>query len=461
MFHRSGSLIVLGLLCSVLCAHAITPFKDGEKVVFLGDSITAGCDFICWTQAVYQLRCQGKVRLENAGISGDSAGGGLARLEYDVLDRKPDRVFIMFGMNDLGVPLYAKGGMEMDAKRLKRLENYENNLNRICDRLKEAGVTAVLITPTPYNQYGKGNSSTYNEAGLAAAAGIIRKIAKERGLEVLDLHAPMTEILKKQPAISPMRTDNVHPNVLGHMVMTYYLCKAAGLEGKIAEVRINAAEGKVETANYAAVRNVKTTTAGNSDPEKKAASGISFEYTPQRLPFIMDKRNKEIDSLVPFTADFNTESMQITGLAEGNYQLMVNRSAVGKFSSAELAKGINLAGLYTPSRQQALKVYNQISAIRRCMSLIRSVVDGDRYALSQKADLKDAESCCKAADQWFKTRYADPKKPGRQYYSNVIENYKKNKRNLPATVKQINGAYEKLYQESHTVPWLVELRKIR
>ena len=461
MFHRARKLTVFGLLCSVLCAYAITPFKDGEKVVFLGDSITQGSDFICWTQAVYQLRCQGKVRLENAGISGDSAGGGLARLGYDVLNRKPDRVFVMFGMNDLGVSLYAKGGMELNAKQRKLLENYEKNINRICDRLKEAGITAVLITPTPYNQYGKGNRSSYNEAGLAAAANIIRKTAKERGLEVLDLHAPMTEILKKQPSISPMRKDNVHPNELGHMVMTCFLSKAAGLEGKIAEVRINAAEGKVEKAEHAAVRNLKTTNAGNADPGKKAASGITFEYTPQRLPFITDKRHKGIDSLVPFTADFNTEFLQITGLAEGKYQLLANRSAVGKFTAAELAKGINLAGLYTPSRRQALKVFSQINAIRVCMSLIRSVVYGDRFALSQKVDLNDVESCCKAADQWFKTRYADPKKPGRQYYSNVIESYKKNKRNLPATMKQINGAYEKLYLESHTVPWIVELRKIR
>ena len=460
MFRYARNLTFLGLLCGVLCAHAITPFKDGEKVVFLGDSITQGSDFICWALAINQLRCQGKVRLENAGISGDSAGGGVARLGYDVLNKKPDRVFVMFGMNDLGVSLYAKGGMEIDGNRLKRLENYEKNINRICDRLKEAGITAVLITPTPYNQYGEDNRSTYNEAGLAAAAEFIRKTAKERGLEVLELHAPMTEILKKRPAVSPMRKDNVHPNELGHMVITYYLCKAAGLDGKIAEVRINAAEGKVETAKHAVVRDVKTTNAGNADPGKKAASGITFEYTPQRLPFITDKRNKEIDSLVPFTADFNTESLQITGLAEGEYQLLVNRSAVGKFTSAELAKGINLAGMYTPSRQQALKVFRQITVIRVCMSLIRSVVYGDRYALSQKADLNDAESCCKAADQWFKLHYANPKKAGWKYYSNVIENYKKNKRNLPATLKRLDEAYEKLYQESHPVTWKVELRKL-
>ncbi len=197
-----------------------------------------------------------------------------------------------------------------------------------------------------------------------------------------------------------------------------------------------------------------------SQKRKENCDGISFEYTPQRLPFLTDKRHKGIDTLVPFTADFNTETLQVTGLAEGKYQLQANRSSIGKFTAAELAKGINLAGMYTPSRQQALKVFRQISAIRACMSRIRSVGYGDRYALSQKADLNDPESCCKAADQWFKNHYANPKKAGWKYYLNVIENYKKNKRALPATLKQQDEAYEKSYKESHPVTWKVELRKL-
>ena len=145
------------MLCGVLWVHAVTPFKDGDKVIFLGDSITHGGEFMYWVQAVHQLRNPGKIRLENAGISGDVASGGLARLGYDVLDKKPNRVFIMFGMNDINLSLYSKGSTSMDEKRMKPLKNYENNLNRICDRLKEAGVTAVLITPTPYNQYVNNN----------------------------------------------------------------------------------------------------------------------------------------------------------------------------------------------------------------------------------------------------------------------------------------------------------------
>ena len=164
IYHVSleKSLSFLLLFCSVIWVHAITPFKDGDKVIFLGDSITHGGDFLYWVQAMYQLRQPGKIRVENAGISGDVASGGLARLGNDVLDKKPNRVFIMFGMNDINLSLYSRGGTDLDEKRMKPLKNYEKNLNQLCDRLKDAGVSVTLITPTPYNQYGKGNPSTYN-----------------------------------------------------------------------------------------------------------------------------------------------------------------------------------------------------------------------------------------------------------------------------------------------------------
>lgn len=455
MFHCKKSLSFLMLLCSVFWVHAITPFKDGDKVIFLGDSITHGGEFLYWVQAMYQLRQPGKIRVENAGISGDVASGGLARLGYDVLDKKPNRVFIMFGMNDINLSLYKKGGSDLDEKRMKPLKNYENNMNRICDRLKEAGVSITLITPTPYNQYVNNNPSTYNEVGLAAAAKIVRKTAQDRGLEMVEFHVPMTEMLKTHPKISPMRTDNVHPNSLGHLVMAYYFCKEAGLAGKIAEVSINAADGKIKTAKHAAVSELKIKKNG------KAAEGISFGYAPERLPFIPNKKQHEgIDSLVPFTADFNTESLQISGLADGKYQLSANGAALGTYTSAELAKGINLAALNTPSRQQAQKIFGQINIIRSCFSRLRSVVQADRFAKSMNADLNDPESCCKAADQWFKARFIDKKGSNEKYFRNVITAYKKNKKQVPAILKQLDAAYVKLYQESHPVSYKLELKKM-
>ena len=459
MFNSVKYQIFLCAVCCMFSSFAITPFKNNEKVVFLGDSITHGGDYLYWTQVMYQLRNPGKkLRLENAGISGDSAGGGLGRLQYDVLDKKPDRVFIMFGMNDINLTLYAKGGTKLDAKRLKPLKSYERYMNLLCDRLKKAGVPVVLMTPTPYNQYGKNNPSTYNEVGLGTAGKIVRKTAKEKGLQVVEFYDPMTEIIKKQPKYSPMRTDKVHPNSLGHLLMAYYLCKAADLDGKIAEVTLDAADGKVKTVRHAVIRNIKTVEEGWW--LTKTVKGISFEYTPERLPFITDeKQHSGIDTLVPFTADFNTELMQITGLEQGKYQLLADGSAIGVFSSEELEKGINLAVLDTPSRRQAQKMFQQIYTIKRCFGLLRTVVQCDRFARAYKADINDPQSCFKAVDKWFDVRFGKNQPGNKKYYSIVIANYKKDKLRVADTLKKLSDAYNKLYQESRPVSYKLELKK--
>ena len=460
MFNSVKYLILSGIFCCMFSSYALTPFKENEKVVFLGDSITHGGDYLYWTLAMYQLRNPGKqIRMENAGISGDSAGGGWGRLQYDVLDKKPNRVFMMFGMNDINLTLYAKGGKELDAKRLKPLKGYETYIKRICDRLKKAGVQVVLMTPTPYNQYGKNNPSTYNEVGLCTAAEIVRKTAKAKGLDVVEFYTPMTEIIKKHPKYSPMRTDKVHPNTLGQLLMAYYLCKEASLDGKIAETVLDAADGKVKTVRHAVVRDIKTVEEGWW--LNKTVKGISFEYAPERLPFIVDKKQHAgIDTLVPFTADFNTELMQITGLEQGKYQLLADGSAIGVFSSVELEKGINLAVLDTPSRKQAQVMFNQIAVIKRCFGLLRTVVQCDRFARAQKADVNDPASCFKAVDKWFDIRFGKAKGGHKKYYSIVIANYKKNKLLVGETLKNLDEAYKNLYQESRPVSYKLELKKL-
>ena len=140
--------------------------------------------------------------------------------------------------------------------------------------------------------------------------------------------------------------------------------------------------------------------------------------------------------------------------------MSANGAALGTYTSAELAEGINLAALNTPSRKQAQKIFGQINIIRGCFGRLRSVVQCDRFAKSQNADLNDAESCCKAVDQWFKARFIDKKGSNEKYYRNVITAYKKNKKQVPATLKQLDAAYEKLYQESHPVSYKLELKKL-
>lgn len=70
--------------------------------LFLGDSITHGGRFHRYISDYYLTRFPTRtVRFVNAGVSGDSAGGAMGRLDEDVLSQKPTSVAVMFGMNDV------------------------------------------------------------------------------------------------------------------------------------------------------------------------------------------------------------------------------------------------------------------------------------------------------------------------------------------------------------------------
>jgi len=62
-----------------------------NEIIFLGDSITDGCNW----EEMFQDK-----RIINRGISGDLTSGVLHRLE-EVVESKPLKVFLMIGINDL------------------------------------------------------------------------------------------------------------------------------------------------------------------------------------------------------------------------------------------------------------------------------------------------------------------------------------------------------------------------
>ena len=127
---------------------AVGGFSPGERVVFLGDSITHGGKYVGYLQLFAALRHPGwNVRCINAGISGDTAGGGLGRVAWDVKAMKPDRVFAMFGMNDVGRDNYATTTPDekTQAARAKSLDRYTQNVRA----LDEESDRILMMTGTP------------------------------------------------------------------------------------------------------------------------------------------------------------------------------------------------------------------------------------------------------------------------------------------------------------------------
>jgi acyl-CoA thioesterase-1 len=97
--------LVIGVLVFSLIGCDTTGTDDGSIVCF-GDSLTEGYGASkpgsVDRSKSYPAFLQSKVKttVANAGISGDTAAGGLARAEKDVLSKNPRLVIILLGAND-------------------------------------------------------------------------------------------------------------------------------------------------------------------------------------------------------------------------------------------------------------------------------------------------------------------------------------------------------------------------
>ena len=138
------------------------------KIVALGDSLTAGYQLpesaAFPSQLARALQAKGhKVEIVNAGVSGDTTSGGLARLDWSVPDGT-DAVIVELGANDMlraVDPKVARAALDQIVSRLKKREiqvllcgmqaaknlgqDYERAFNAIYPEL--AAAHGVLLYP--------------------------------------------------------------------------------------------------------------------------------------------------------------------------------------------------------------------------------------------------------------------------------------------------------------------------
>jgi len=154
----------------------------------------------------------------NAGVGGDSSGGGLARLRSDVLDRHPDIVTVAFGLNDSG------GGDS-------GLEGFEANLREIVTRTLAENAFVVLMTPNRMATRDNGRVDPRFAAKLPAFierqtsgllgryAEAVRRVGARTGVPVADVYA---EWERRQAAgedmVAHLANGINHPDAYGHRI---------------------------------------------------------------------------------------------------------------------------------------------------------------------------------------------------------------------------------------------------
>ena len=139
-------------------------FQNGDRVVFLGDSII-GCSHITTHVADCYRRHfpQRKIYFFNCGAAGGDTSFGLRVFEEDVLPCKPTHVVVAYGTNDSRrwclTDRRHKGRYDLlKEKYLLFMENLPN----LCRLITQNGIKLILCTPLPYDEYG--NQLTYENS---------------------------------------------------------------------------------------------------------------------------------------------------------------------------------------------------------------------------------------------------------------------------------------------------------
>jgi len=162
------------------------PPEGGAAIIAFGDSLvegrgtTAGGDFV----SVLSKRL--RVRIVNAGRSGDTTRSALERLDRDVLSRNPRIVLVLLGGNDA-------------LRRVPARDTF-GNLGTIVERIRARGAAVVLIGISP-GVFSDPYADEYEQLARRTAAGLV------------------PDILDGIFGRADLMADTIHPNDRGHQLI--------------------------------------------------------------------------------------------------------------------------------------------------------------------------------------------------------------------------------------------------
>jgi endoglucanase len=239
------------------------------------------------------------------------------------------------------------------------LEGYRSFMTKLVKRIQADGTRVILVTPSIYDETAQNPQSgvlTGVNGALGECAAFLRTLAGETGCSVIDFHDSMgtlnARIQAKDPAVSLIRPDRVHPSPLGHFVMAYLFLKGQQAPAVVSSVSLDAAGSIVREADNATVEKLAV-----------RSNEVTFTLMEKALPYPVDKEQEPALAWVPFNDEFNREMLKISGLVSGEYQLSIDGEVVRRFKAEELETGINLAWeKNTPQARQASGVLELVKA---------------------------------------------------------------------------------------------------
>lgn len=340
-------------LAVALPAAAQFQIRNGDRVVFYGDSITDQRLYTTFTETYVLTRFPDlKVDFVHSGWGGDRVTGGGGgpidvRLKRDVLAYKPTVMTIMLGMNDASYRPFDEG----------IFKTYSDGYRSIVKTVKAAlpAVRFTLIRPSPFDDVTRKPAfeGGYN-AVLARYGDFVAGLAAETGQTVADLNVPVVAALQRAEATdhenaAKIIADRVHPGPAGQILMAECLLKAWKAPSVVSSVIISAAGRPKATVQNCRVSNLKTSNGTLSWTQKDKSLPMAVDMTDPVMALAINSSD--------FMDALNRETLQVAGLTANSYQLKIDGQEVATLQRADIEAGVNLALLRTPMFEQAARVH--------------------------------------------------------------------------------------------------------
>ncbi|MEI8375334.1 MAG: GDSL-type esterase/lipase family protein [Planctomycetota bacterium] len=356
-----------------LAAEAEFVLHDGDRVVFLGDSITEQKLYTTYIEAYTVTRFpKQRFNFWNSGWGGDTAwlrmrtfpdekalfaAEGDAQqklveaavdgpLTRDVVSLKPTVVTVNFGMND----------HNYEAFREDIFKAYVRSQTEIVKVLKKNGTRVVLMTPQPIENLSGDPSADARNKAIRKFADGLKDVAAKEGATFVDQFDPYMAIVRREHAIKVDTRigggDEVHPGPAGHTLMAAIILKQLKAPSLVSSAEFALSDdqgGKVVNATQCAVSNVKFD-----------KGMLSFDRADDCLPMPIDERAMAALKLGPVLEDVNRYELKVAGLKEDLYDVLIDGEVAATVTKEELAKGLNLAAAAGPITRQTQEVLSLI-----------------------------------------------------------------------------------------------------
>ena len=223
--------------------------EDGQRVLWLGDSVTANGTHIGLIDA-YLLTQHPELHITNmpCGLSSETACGlseplhpwprpdvherldrAIAKLEFDV-------AIVCYGVND---GIYYPFSEE-------RFKTYQDGMSRLIGKLKASGAKVIALTPAPFDagsfpqdkllpegaeEYGFTKVyKDYNEVMKRYAKWVVEESSADQTIDITNtLTEAIAERRKKDPTFKS--GDGVHPNDAGYAMLAEIILRGLGDRG--------------------------------------------------------------------------------------------------------------------------------------------------------------------------------------------------------------------------------------